>query len=359
MNEYAPPAPDDAFAAVLLQPVAGASPCGPSLDHDPDHVLLMARLQPRSDAQYGAFVDRPAARDWAGIGRDCESLLRRTRDIALLVGWCRARLALARASGLVHALASLHAVATRWPDDVHPQRRLDGTDEPAVRANAIAGLVDPEGLLGEIGDLALLVGSPARRLTLREAARALTMPRATDSADPASVRRYLQEMQAAGADAEAAAQFRALHQAAIHASAIDAWSRAHLGADAPSLERLLRLLAPFSTTAVPVPTAPAPVPVPSRSPLSMNPPKPAHPAHPPHSALPASLVSPAPRARHDAAACIRAAREWFEVHEPSSPVAVLLKQAERMVGQRFVHVADAIPLDLLRRWDAHQDASPA
>jgi type VI secretion system protein ImpA len=49
---------------------------------------------------------------------------------------------------------------------------------------------------------------------------------------------------------------------------------------------------------------------------------------------------------------IRNARHWFELHEPSSPVAVLLKQAERLVGRRFAEVADAIPLDLLQKWDA-------
>jgi predicted component of type VI protein secretion system len=44
-------------------------------------------------------------------------------------------------------------------------------------------------------------------------------------------------------------------------------------------------------------------------------------------------------------------REWIEHHEPSSPVAVLLKQAERMWGKRFSEVAHMIPPDLLRAWD--------
>ena len=59
-------------------------------------------------------------------------------------------------------------------------------------------------------------------------------------------------------------------------------------------------------------------------------------------------------AREDVLATIRAAREWFETHEPSSPVAVLLKQAERMVGKRFSQVADSIPLDLLRKWELEE-----
>jgi len=50
--------------------------------------------------------------------------------------------------------------------------------------------------------------------------------------------------------------------------------------------------------------------------------------------------------------CIRVAKEWLEQHEPSSPVAILLKQAERLVGKRFAEVAQAIPLELLAKWDA-------
>lgn len=49
---------------------------------------------------------------------------------------------------------------------------------------------------------------------------------------------------------------------------------------------------------------------------------------------------------------LRSAREWLEECEPSSPVAVLLKQAERLLGRRFAEVAQAIPPELLAQWDA-------
>jgi type VI secretion system protein ImpA len=44
-------------------------------------------------------------------------------------------------------------------------------------------------------------------------------------------------------------------------------------------------------------------------------------------------------------------RHWIELHEPSSPVAVLLKQADRMWGKRFSEIAHVIPPDLLQSWD--------
>ena len=44
-------------------------------------------------------------------------------------------------------------------------------------------------------------------------------------------------------------------------------------------------------------------------------------------------------------------RVWIEHNEPSSPVSVLLKQAERMWGKRFSEVAGEIPPELLQAWD--------
>jgi type VI secretion system protein ImpA len=44
-------------------------------------------------------------------------------------------------------------------------------------------------------------------------------------------------------------------------------------------------------------------------------------------------------------------RRWVEHHEPSSPVTILLKQADRMWGKRFSEVAHMIPSDLMRVWD--------
>ena len=64
-----------------------------------------------------------------------------------------------------------------------------------------------------------------------------------------------------------------------------------------------------------------------------------------------SPMSPAsPHNRDDAKRLIQAARSWFETFEPCSPVADLLKQAERLVGKPYVDLMDAIPADLLKAW---------
>ena len=56
--------------------------------------------------------------------------------------------------------------------------------------------------------------------------------------------------------------------------------------------------------------------------------------------------------REQIRALLRQVRLWIEHHEPSSPVAILIKQADRMWGKRFSEVATMIPPDLMKAWDS-------
>lgn len=331
----------ESSAADWLRPVSALEPCGPSLEYDHDYAVLRSRMAPRSDAQYGSFVGAAEAPHWAEIERDCRRLLLRTRDINLLVWLCRARTRLGHAAGLVEVLALLRDLLRTWPDAVHPQWLIDGEPEPALRANALAGLVDPEGLLADVCEIPV-ASSTALRLTVRDVERAFAMPRPPEAPSPDAVTRQLAALRAASRERDPSS-VTLLARAAAHVHAIDAWARARLGDEAPSLHALSRVLDLFgdplaATTAEPpvreVPDGPAVAMAAFSGP---------------------NAVSEALHGRDDALASIRRTREWFERHEPSSPVAVLLKQAERLVGKRFPQLADSIPLDLLRRWEATPD----
>ncbi len=316
--------------SAILSPVSEREPCGPSLEYDHEFAMLFACMVPRSDAQYGSFVGKPEAINWAEVERDCLRLLLRTKDINLLVWLCRARVRQSEAAGLVQSLAVLSAVLQAWPEQVHPQLVIEGERDPAVRANAIAGLVDPEGLLGDVSEI-VLSASTALRLTVREVDRAFTVPRPADALDPQGVTQQLKALRTA-ARGDPLAPIHCLAEAGAHLRAIEDWARSQLGEHAPSMLPLLRVLELFAAPEMPSPQVPQ------------------RPVRTPGEASEAPFVGRTGD-RGEALLKIRAAREWFESHEPSSPVAVLLKQAERMVGKRFSQVADAIPLDLLRKWE--------
>ena len=65
--------------ADLLEPVSADAPCGPDLEYDQAFVLLQAAIAPKTDAQYGDFVDSSQPVNWAEVERDCRALLARSR----------------------------------------------------------------------------------------------------------------------------------------------------------------------------------------------------------------------------------------------------------------------------------------
>ena len=346
-------------------PISEREPCGPSLEYDHEFAVLLARMVPRADAQYGSFVGTPEAPNWAEIERDCRRLLLRTQDINLLVWLCRARTRLGQAAGLAQALGALRAVLQAWPEAVHPQLLIDGEREPAVRANALGALADPDGLLGDVADLAVCTGT-ALRLTVRDVERALAIPRLPEALSASAVTQQLADLRAAGHAALPGTSPAAVHglaQAAEHMQAIDAWARHQLGDDAPSLQPLLHVLGLFAPPVRLVASDGVLSDAAQANPgievgADTNAPAAWATSSHPVASLPMT-PSRLTATRAEVQQTLRAARQWFETHEPSSPVAVLLQQAERMVGKRFSQVVELIPLELLRKWEADQDEAVA
>jgi len=125
----------------------------------------------------------------------------------------------------------------------------------------------------------------------------------------------------------------------------------HLGAYLPDFAPLTRLLGRVVGTGVRVAAPGAQEPTgaaPATAMLSDT----ATEATPEHvSGAPSHEPSHAPRSaaldRHAALELIREARHWFEQHEPSSPIPVLLRRAELFVGKRYADVVKAISLEML------------
>lgn len=280
---------------MITEPSAAtAAACGPSLEYEPDYLLLLARLAPGVEVQYGSFVGGQDTPDWTAIEREARRLLARSQDIVLWAGVCRAAVRMRRAAGLADALAELNAVLAAWPDAVHPQVWFDGEFDPVPRANALALLADPQGLLGDV--------------------RALL-------AEPLD-----------------AAQQRSISRAAAEWARLLDWTAHHLPHDAPDLLALSGLLAELCADRTRPQTA-APAMAAARP----------HEVAPP-SAVTAAATVAAALSRSDMRAVLAQARGWFEQHEPSSPVAVLLLYAEHLVGKPFAELVDAIPPDCLRKW---------
>ena len=358
-----------------LSPISDEQPSGASLEYDPEYAVLAARLVPKAEVQYGQFKSSGNEPEWKEIERDCRRLLLRSKDIGVLIWFARSRTRQAGAQGLLGGLSALQQVCEHFAASVHPQLQIEGEHDPMVRANALGALCDPEGLLEDVREV-VIVAASAHRLTVRDVERALAVPRPAYAMDPEALQRQLTDLYQ-----RRDVQLQSLQACAACVQYLQDWAHEQLGDEAPSLLPLLKLLQPLlgSTIAVlPVPThklqaqavetptqtrmaAPAPE-QPSQQQDERDIERAAQrsatpslidttPAWPEPAPMAPALAASPVQNREQVRQALAQVRGWIEENEPSSPVAVLLKQAERMWGKRFSEVAHMIPPELLQAWD--------
>ncbi|BAX63402.1 ImpA family type VI secretion system protein [Burkholderia stabilis] len=342
-----------------LTPVNDDAPCGPDLEYDHDFVVLFSRVAPKQDVQYGAFVGAPDPLNWSEIERDCRRLMMRTKDLRVAVLYTRCRARLGGVVGLSEGTAVLAAWVQAFPDDIHPRTSTDNDRDAALemRMNALQALSDPEGLLVDVREI-VLMKSTITRLQVRDVERAFAHPRPADALAPDSVIQQLQDLRT-----QHPATIEGIDNTIAHLATIDAWCNSHLESFQPDLSTLTRLLDRLRT---PTQVTSAESPDRVTDPIAISDTSSERDAI----TLTAPTVSvsasgsecvptpnkPMPSDRDTALAAIRAARTWFENHEPSSPIPVLLKRAEQFVGKRYAEVVKAIPAELLAQWEEDDGA---
>jgi type VI secretion system protein ImpA len=338
-----------------MAPVEAAAPCGADIEYDPEFVVLSAKVALRAEAQYGDFVGSPEPVNWSDIDRDCRRLMVRSKDMRLAVLFTRCRTRLAGATGLAEGIGLLAAWLAAYPQALHPQlddADADGDAALEIRMNALQALTDTDGLLSDVREIAL-TKSTAARLQMRDVERAFAHPRPSDALAPESVTRQIQ-----GLRNQQSAILAGFDEALAGLAAIEEWSRDHLAGYAPDLSALTRLLRHVGGRDVrTVEADPGIVANNAQSDESgQTAPDSSLPAREEDTNLPSD--SPGRRTgtttadRHAALELIREARQWFEQHEPSSPIPVLLRRAEQFVGKRYAEVVRAFPAELLVQWDS-------
>ncbi|WP_175689539.1 ImpA family type VI secretion system protein [Burkholderia anthina] len=337
-----------------LTPVSDNTPCGPDLEYDHDFVVLFSRVAPKQDVQYGAFVGAPDPLNWSEIERDCRRLMMRTKDLRVAVLYTRCRTRLGGVMGLSEGTAVLAAWLQAFPDDIHPQTSADSDRDAALemRMNALQALSDSEGLLADVREI-VLMKSTVTRLQVRDVERAFAHPRPADALAPESVIQQLQDM-----NAQHPATVEGIDDTIAHLATINTWCNSHLEPYQPDLSTLTRLLDRLGTptqvaSTVPPDTLPKPIAISDASSKddAVTLTAPAHSVSASGPECTRTQNKSMPSDRDSALATIRAARTWFENHEPSSPIPVLLKRAEQFVGKRYAEVVKAIPAELLVQWE--------
>lgn len=351
----------------LLEPISPEAPCGDDLEYDPQYMELFIRIVPKEKKTIGGGMGSERLESefepvrWSEVERDCLTLLRRTRDIRLLTVWLRCRTQQAQAQGLRQGLFVLERLLAQWPSLLYPLMETEGEEDLLPRADALLAIAEPQGLLADIRALPVC-GSGGLRLEVRDVERAFSLPLAEDAISPEAMRHRLNEL-----GMQNPPDYAALQDSLALARSIDALAHEQLGVEAPDLSRLLTLLGRLEVKSASLlvdnntprqknnNSLDVPIPADSGSDMATGNPYAAPGSEQDRaSAVPDSAPGALPGAianRHVARERIRDVRLWFEEHEPSSPVSLLLRQAEQLIGKRFADVVDCLPQDLLQKWE--------
>jgi type VI secretion system protein ImpA len=159
------PAMDDSS---LLAPVSAEEPCGPDLEYDPAFLALETSLE-------GAFMDRAVGPEgdaptieWKQIADQALAILDRSKDLRVAVTLTKAWLNMKGVEGLHRGLTMMQQLLSlRW-GSVHPQIGAQGDTEGIMRMNALRGLCDTRTIISSLRGAPLVRARGMRALCLRE-----------------------------------------------------------------------------------------------------------------------------------------------------------------------------------------------
>lgn len=161
-------------------PLSAACPCGPDLEYDPDFLQLQQKLRastgpefcaPQQDDRGGRTEPEGAPIAWSEVRELAQALLLRSKDLRLAVWLTRAQLHLEGFCAIDQGLGLVQLLLQDYWDGVHPG--LDPQDgDPTMRLNALAALDALDSVAGDVRTSLLLdsrqQGQQQGQLTVRE-----------------------------------------------------------------------------------------------------------------------------------------------------------------------------------------------
>ena len=227
---------------VPLPDLDADAPAGPNLELDGDFGALERAAQGTPERQAGDKIIPAEPPIWKDVAADAAALLVRTYDLRVLVILATARLSLSGLGDFAQVLAAIaDLIETRW-DHVHPQLDPEDDNDPALRANALLLLAHPIRVLRVLRTMTLATSKRAGAVSWRTIAVGLGQIETTDPDE----KKTEAEIRAAFADTPPQRVDALRDSAAAAARAIDAIGAAfdaHSGyGNGPDLSPLTKLL---------------------------------------------------------------------------------------------------------------------
>jgi len=129
-------------AEELVQPVTEDLPCGEDLEYDPAFQQMESMMQTKPEQEFGDTIIPGEGPDWKGVNKQVDDLLERTRDLRVLTNGALADLHINGLAAFSDSLDSLNAcLETHW-ENIYPELDADDNNDPTMRFNILQMLND-------------------------------------------------------------------------------------------------------------------------------------------------------------------------------------------------------------------------
>lgn len=313
----------------LAAEISPEAPSGESLEYDPAFGELERAVQGKPAQEMGSSVVAAIEPDWKDVKSRSIDVLKRSKDLRAAIYLTRALASTDGWPGFADGLTLLNEILARHWATLHPQLDPDDGNDPTMRVNILTSLVDLDATVRDVKQAPLVRSRAIGQFSLRDIEIAKgevpAPPRAPNEPAPPEMSMIeaafldcdLEELKAnAEAAVRAAEAFATLDASLL--STVGTMHAPDLGALPPVLVRAKQILAEQLQR------------------RGVN-----DPALGGEAVVEGGAAQPLTGEIHSRDDVLRALDkiiDYFNRHEPSSPVPLLLKRAKRLVPKTFLEI---------------------
>jgi len=318
-------------AKELTQPVSEDQPCGEDLEYDAAFQQMEAMLQTKSEQEFGDTVIPGTGPDWKGVGTQTVDLLKRTRDLRVLSYAAISQLHTDGLAAFRDGLEALNACLETFWDNIYPELDAEDNNDATMRFNTLQILNDHQLVCEGLERSPLVVLKGVGGFSLRDIELAEGKIKATDGEEVQDIA----IIQGAFGDAspdELAALGVALGGSMEQLNrTTELWSQ--LAPDAAALDVDETLKSIKNIRHAMGTYAPAVAAAVAGEELAEG-----------AGSAASAQISSVIKDRNDVILAIDRICEYYTTNEPSSPVPLLLRRAQRLVAKSFYEILeDMVP----------------
>ena len=224
----------------LLAPIGDDAPSGDDLEYDPEFLALERAAAPKAERAVGDNVKAAEDPDWDKVIELAEAVLGRSKDLRAAVHLTTAWMRTSGMPGWNAGLGLIRGLLEHFWDTVHPQLDAEDDNDPTMRVNSVVPLGDMQGVLRYFRTTPFVQSPRMGRFDLRDLRIANgTLKVAPTEGTPDATITEIEACCMDCAESELIAVTAAIGESLEHAKAIDALFNDRVGTAGPDFKNLL------------------------------------------------------------------------------------------------------------------------